>query len=145
SRRLAGRCGPRSTNFWPRPGPVRRPALTDDNQAAFIFGLGDGGHGLFEDAPSVSSDSEGECALGACVTDSWGRWPIWSGIVPVPSVEMGKGVNKYPPVEWSSFWGPLQKLQASSLGRNPGSVFAPLNRTPRLPAIARARHHPRNH
>src|SRR5262249_22148263 len=34
--------------------------------------------------------------------------PIWSGIGAISSVEMGKGVNKYPPVEWSSIWGPLQ-------------------------------------
>ena len=26
----------------------------------------------------------------------------------MPPVEIGEGLNKYPPVEWSSFWGPLQ-------------------------------------
>src|SRR5262249_31402194 len=26
---------------------------------------------------------------------------------------MGKSLNKYPPVEWSSIWGPLQSLMSS--------------------------------
>jgi hypothetical protein len=33
------------------------------------------------------------------------------------SVEMGKGLNKYPPVEWSSIWGPLQFLRKIRRGR----------------------------
>jgi hypothetical protein len=32
------------------------------------------------------------------------------------SVEMGKGLNKYPPVEWSSIWGPLQLTSLSGSG-----------------------------
>ena len=28
-------------------------------------------------------------------------------MVALPPVEIGKGLNKYPPVEWSSIWGPL--------------------------------------
>src|SRR5262245_59567467 len=32
--------------------------------------------------------------------------PSLAGIVPMPSVEMGKGLNKYSPVEWSRKRGP---------------------------------------
>ena len=33
---------------------------------------------------------------------------------------MGKGLNKYPPVEWSRIWGPLQGSDA------PGSLHLPV-------------------
>src|SRR5262249_58455721 len=35
------------------------------------------------------------------------------------SVEMGKGLNKYPPVEWSSIWGPLHAGACGPKGVGP--------------------------
>jgi hypothetical protein len=43
---------------------------------------------------------------GGRVHEADGRFGLDS--LPNPPVEMGKSVNKYPPVEWSRIWGPLQ-------------------------------------
>jgi hypothetical protein len=40
-----------------------RPAVTDDNPAALIIGLGSGERGPFKDSPSASAGSEGESAV----------------------------------------------------------------------------------
>jgi hypothetical protein len=70
-----------------------QPIPADDNPAAFVLGLRPGGLGPLKNVPSASSYREGEWALSTSATDSCGRPPIWSGIVPIPSVEIGKGVN----------------------------------------------------
>jgi hypothetical protein len=47
-----------------------QPTLAVDNPAALVFGLGSSGRGPLKNVPNVSFHSEGECALGASVTDS---------------------------------------------------------------------------